>query len=149
MDFSVEAMRPDHITQVLDIERRSFSTPWSSISFANETRNPYSIALVALLGGRVIGYICASQRLDEGHILNLAVHHDHRRKGIARHLLGIVLERLKLGRCRFVYLEVRASNLPARRLYEDAGFREIGRRRLYYIAPEEDAVVMMLELPSF
>ncbi len=142
----VEQMGSRHLDDVLAIERQSYSTPWSSTSFKNEIYNPYSIALVAILEGKVVGYILANYRFHEGHILNVTVHRDHMRKGIGTHLMKLVLEMLRQRQCTVAYLEVRASNNSARQLYEKLGFYEAGRRKAYYIEPFEDAVLMTADL---
>lgn len=138
-------MRESDIPNVVEIENISFSTPWSSQSFKKEIYKPYSISRVAIMDNRVVGYICAERIIDEAHILNLAVHPDCRKVGIGSLLVSTVLEELINTGCRYVYLEVRASNIAAIRLYEGFGFKIIGIRKHYYAMPEEDAYVMMLE----
>jgi ribosomal-protein-alanine N-acetyltransferase len=144
-NISFVPLRNAHIPEILEIEHGAFSTPWSPISFKFEADNPHGLSYVALFEGKVIAYICADIRTDEGHILNLAVHHAMRRKGLATFLINMVTDKMRKEGCRYVYLEVRASNTAARRLYEKLGFKEVGRRRLYYIQPVEDAVLMTLE----
>ena len=136
------------LPDVVGIENISFTTPWSEILFFNEIYKQRSIAKVAVMDKKVIGYICANFVADEGHILNLAVHSDFRRKGIAKTLVENILEELKETDCRFLYLEVRASNNAARELYEGFGFKVVGTRKKYYNKPEEDAVIMSLRLDS-
>lgn len=136
---------------VVEIENISFTTPWSEILFFSEIYKQRSIAKVAAIEEacsvqRVVGYVCANYVMDEGHILNLAVHPDFRKKGIAKTLVENILEELKETDCRFLYLEVRASNNVARELYEGFGFSVVGTRKKYYNKPEEDAVVMMLKI---
>ena len=143
--FTISSMRKIHLAEILDIEKASFTTPWSVNSFLSEIFNPFSISLVALNGESVAGYICAFRVMDEGHILNLAIREDVRRCGIARALIRCALEELSLWGCSSVYLEVRASNNAARRLYEGLGFIEAGIRKGYYISPVEDAVIMQLQ----
>ncbi|MDA8155158.1 MAG: ribosomal protein S18-alanine N-acetyltransferase [Actinomycetota bacterium] len=167
----LEPMDVHHIAQILNIENRSFSTPWSAMSFRNEVFNPDGIAFVAVPGQArnengfeanttkeiltrsetgpakaILGYICAECRFGEGHILNVAVHPAHRRRRLARFMLRAVLEEMRKRGCYTVYLEVRVSNTAAVRLYEEAGFRQTGRRKLYYVRPFEDAVLMQLEM---
>ncbi|MEK6582501.1 MAG: ribosomal protein S18-alanine N-acetyltransferase [Nitrospirota bacterium] len=141
------------LPEVVGIENISFTTPWSEILFFNEIYKQRSIAKVGIIEEarsvqRVVGYICANYVADEGHILNLAVHPDFRRKGIAKTLVENILEELKETDCRFLYLEVRASNNTARELYEGFGFSVVGTRKKYYNKPEEDAVIMSLRLDS-
>lgn len=130
------------IPEVLKIENMSFSTPWSEASFLNEIHKPSSLTKVAVLGDKIIGYICANRIIDECHILNLAVHPYFRRQGIAKTLVEEVQNELKENKCIYIYLEVRTSNFGARKFYEYLGFRVIGIRKNYYIMPMEDAVIM-------
>ena len=139
-------MQESDLPSVVAIERLSFSTPWSEILFFNEIYKQRSIPKVAVIGDRIAGYICANHVADEGHILNLAVHPDFGRRGIANTLVENILEELKENACRFLYLEVRASNNAARKLYEGFGFSVVGTRKEYYAEPKEDAVIMMLRL---
>lgn len=136
------------IPHVLKIERMSFSTPWNEMAFLNEIYNTSSIVKVAVYESKIVGYICANSVIDEGHILNIAVSPDMRRRGIATAMLEKVIDELKKRGCKSVYLEVRASNTVAIRFYENFGFISVGVRRNYYTLPKEDAVVMMLVLLS-
>ena len=70
------------LTDVLEIECMSFTTPWTEAAFFKEIHNLHSITKVAVFEDKVVGYICVTCVLDEGHILNLAVHVDYRRHGI-------------------------------------------------------------------
>jgi len=139
-------MQESDLPSVVEIERLSFTTPWSERLFFNEIYKQRALAQVAAVGDRVIGYICSNYVADEGHILNLAVHPDFRGRGIAKRLVKEILAELKENACRFLYLEVRASNNIAREFYEGLGFEVIGRRNGYYTEPNEDAVLMMLRL---
>ncbi|MEW6001263.1 MAG: ribosomal protein S18-alanine N-acetyltransferase [Nitrospirota bacterium] len=139
-------MRDSDITEVVTIERVLFSTPWSEKAFFKEIHSPYSITKVATVGNNVVGYVCGNCLIDEGHLLNLAVHPDFRRQGIGTALVEEVLIELKKRGCKYLYLEVRVSNVSARTFYEHLKFRVVGVRRNYYTLPTEDALVMMLEL---
>lgn len=142
----IRRMKEEDIPSVVAIEKTSFSLPWSETSFVKELYKPRSVPKVAVLDDTVIGYICIDYVMEEGHILNLAVRPDYRRTGIAHALVEDAVEELRLKECRVVYLEVRASNHAARKLYEGFGFNIVGIRKNYYVAPVEDAVIMMLEL---
>ena len=144
--LTIRTMQESDLPSIVKIERLSFSTPWSEILFFNEIYKQRSIPKVAVIGDRIAGYICANHVADEGHILNLAVHPDFGRRGIANTLVENILEELKENACRFLYLEVRASNNAARKLYEGFGFSVVGTRKGYYTEPKEDAVIMMLRL---
>jgi ribosomal-protein-alanine N-acetyltransferase len=142
----IEDMRGGHLPGIMEIERSSFSTPWSEISFLREMHSPLAISKAAVSEGRVIGYACAYFVGEEGHILNLAVREEQRRRGIGRMLAVRILEELGAKGCKTVFLEVRESNKAAKALYEGLGFRIISVRKAYYALPDEDAVIMRLSL---
>ena len=142
----IRKMLVSDIPQVLQIEHISFSTPWSETAFFSEIYRPYSLSKIAALDENIIGYVCANYVIDEGHILNLAVHPDFRRSGVGTQLIEDLLEELKKTDCRYIYLEVRLSNLEARKFYERFGFRVIATRKNYYVSPNEDAIIMMHRL---
>jgi [ribosomal protein S18]-alanine N-acetyltransferase len=135
----------DDVPRVLEIERMSFTSPWSEAAFLQEIHKHYALSQVAEFGHEVIGYMCINYLFDEGHILNLAVHPDFRRQGVATFLMKGALNILKEKGCRFFYLEVRVSNLAAKTFYERLGFRVVAFRKRYYVSPEEDAALMTLE----
>jgi ribosomal-protein-alanine N-acetyltransferase len=146
LEILLREMQAADISEVMEIERISFTTPWSENAFLKEIHKLYSLTKVAVLGDKVIGYICANYIMDEGHIMNLAVHHNFRRRGIGTKLLEKVLNELKENECRYIYLEVRFSNVRARNFYKRFGFRVAGIRRNYYTSPIEDAALMMRKL---
>ncbi|MBI5075065.1 MAG: ribosomal protein S18-alanine N-acetyltransferase [Nitrospirae bacterium] len=147
-EFLIRDLRPEDVPEVLAIEKASFTTPWSEILFMNEIFKPGSLPKAALLGEKIVGYICANYLLDEGHILNVTAHPDHRRQGIASQLVQHMTDLLGKEGCLIIFLEVRLSNEAALRMYEKAGFRILSARKAYYTHPVEDAVIMSLHLPK-
>lgn len=140
-------MKKENLPQVLEIEKLSYTNPWTRESFLYEiTENPLATYLVAVEGEKVIGYGGIWIVLDEAHITTLAVHPDFRRKGIGEVLLKALIDLAKNRRVQNIILEVRVSNLAAQYLYKKIGFQPIGIRKKYYTRPEEDAVVMSLDL---
>ena len=135
-------MNTDHVSQVAELEKLCFSDPWSENSIAHEIENELSLWLVALDGDRVAGYVGSQSVMGESDMMNIAVHPDYRRQGIAEALVLALVSRLKSEGNYQLTLEVRASNTPAQRLYEKLGFTEVGRRRNYYRAPREDALIL-------
>ena len=93
-----------------------------------------------------IAFLLAWRVADELHIIDMATHPDHRRRGAARALLGHVIDHGRTGGSRYVLLEVRRSNGPAVKLYESLGLRVARMRKNYYSDPVEDALEMMLVL---
>ncbi|OGW40373.1 MAG: ribosomal-protein-alanine N-acetyltransferase [Nitrospirae bacterium GWD2_57_9] len=148
--ITIEPMKKEDLDQVLAIEQASFSQPWSRNLFLGEFRSTtVSTLLVARTRmndrQQVVGYIVFWTVEDEMHILNLAVAEAYRRQGIANKL---VLSGIKLAYrkgAKKAFLEVRASNSGAQKLYSSLGFMGSSIRRGYYDLPEEDAVVMTLE----
>lgn len=142
-------MRREDLPAVLDIERRSFAQPWSRAFFEKELATPFARLVVAVEEAvprpQVIGYTCRWRVTDEVHLLNVAVHPERRGLGHGRALVGAVIAEAEVARTRVVYLEVRAGNVIARRLYRQLGFKDLGVRRGYY-GPGQDAIVMELRL---
>lgn len=143
----LERMNEDHVAQVAALEKLCFPDPWSERSVASELDNPLSLWLVATEGERVLGYVGSQSVLDEADMMNVAVHPDARRRGLARSLVEALIEQLKDREVRMLTLEVRASNEPAKALYESMGFTQVGRRKNYYLAPREDALILRKEWP--
>ena len=142
-------MRREDLLAVLDIERRSFAQPWSRAFFEKELATPFARLVVtveeAVPRPQVIGYTCRWRVTDEVHLLNVAVHPERRGLGHGRALVAGVVGEAEAARARVVYLEVRAGNVIARRLYRQLGFKDLGVRRGYY-GPGQDAIVMELRL---
>lgn len=141
----LEKLNASHVAQIAQLEKICFSDPWSERSVASELENKLSCWLVAMEGEQVAGYIGSQTVCGETDMMNVAVHPDHRRKGIAEKLILALIEELKGMESHCLTLEVRASNAPAIALYEKLGFEEIGRRKNYYRNPREDALILRKE----
>jgi [ribosomal protein S18]-alanine N-acetyltransferase len=137
------------VTAIWAIEKTSFLSPWSRWSFLAELGHQNSRMLVAGPSPpqpwQTWGYLIFWVVLDEMHILNLAVHLDHRRRGIARQLLAAGLAQARELGAELAWLEVRPSNAAARALYASFAFKEVGRRPRYYDDTQEDALLLTLE----
>src|ERR1700674_4859398 len=94
--------------------------------------------------GELCGFVCANAVAGGWEIANMVVAAEFLRRGIAHELLRALIQRAENEAASSILLEVRESNLPARRLYEKNGFREVGRRRVYYGDPVEDAILYEL-----
>lgn len=142
-------MTAEDIPDVLAIEQASFPKPWTRGMFEGELRNPvarcYTLK-VAPDGGaeELAAYMVFWIVHGEAHILNIAVNPAFRGRGVASRLLGMMLQLMRQSLVYEVFLEVRVSNEPARRLYRRFGFRDSFVRKNYY--GDEDAIVMVLEL---
>lgn len=143
--MTIQAMTHAHVAQIAELEKLCFSDPWSEKSVASELDNGLSLWLVALEGETVAGYVGSQTVLDETDMMNIAVHPDFRRRGIAQALVESLVKQLRQRGSRCLTLEVRASNSPAIALYEKLGFQKIGRRKNYYRDPREDALILRKE----
>lgn len=131
--------------QIAQLETICFSDPWSENSIAQELTNPLSFWLVAVEDDKVAGYIGSQTVMGETDMMNVAVHPDFRRRGIAQELIQSLVEVLKARQSHCLTLEVRASNTPAIKLYEKLGFSQVGKRPGYYRKPKEDALILRKE----
>lgn len=138
-------MEEIHVMQVAELEKLCFSEPWSVNSIRSELTNPLSLWLVALEGKQVVGYVGSQSVLGESDMMNIAVRDDCRGRGIATALVKELLELLRRNGNYQLTLEVRASNIPAIKLYEKLGFSQVGRRPNYYHNPKEDALILRKE----
>ena len=144
MQVEITPMTVADLNDVLDIEKNSFTFPWSNSFFVGEiqeTKNADYVLARLQTNGRIIGYVGLWVFFDEGHFTTLVVHPHYRQAGAGSFLLDYLLKRAQSKGARKVYLEVRDSNKVARRLYEKFKFKVIGRRKNYYLI--EDAVVML------
>ena len=145
----IREMKESDLEEVLEIEKRSFADPWSRKLFKETLSFPHSVNFVLRdATGGLLGYINFYLIGDEAHMLNLAIHPDHRKKGFATELLSHAIAFLKSKNAADFFLEVRESNQEAIDLYKRFGFQFIGRRKRYYVKTNEDALVMHLAYGS-
>lgn len=140
--FQIREMQERDIAQVEVIERQIFSVPWSAKSFMSACTTQENIYLVCVIGEKVAGYCGLWTVLGEGNITNMAVAEEYRRKGIAEALMKEMEQRGRKKDVTVFFLEVRESNNPARKLYEKAGYEQIGIRKNFYEKPSENAIIM-------
>ena len=143
--MTIENMRMEHIAQIAKLEQLCFSDPWSEKSIASEIENELACWLVCMNEGRLSGYVGSQTVLGETDMMNVAVHPDDRRKGIAEALVIELMNQLKQHGSHSLTLEVRASNIPAQNLYKKLGFTQVGKRPRYYRNPREDALILRKE----
>lgn len=135
-------MRAEDLDAVLDIERASFSSPWTGRHFLDEIDSPCSFPVVAVTPDRLVaGYLCLKQVLDEAEILDVAVNPELRGRGVGVLQVEEALAFCREKRALSVCLEVRAGNGAAIALYLRLGFRQVGLRKRYY-HDGEDALLM-------
>ena len=135
-------MSEQYVAQVAALEKLCFSDPWSEKSVAGELSNELALWLVADDNGSVLGYIGSQTVMGESDMMNVAVHPDSRKQGVATGLIVGLVEELRRRGSHSLTLEVRASNDSAISLYRKLDFQEVGRRRNYYRNPREDALIL-------
>lgn len=148
-DIVIEKMQTKDIPEVAGIEARVFSMPWSEQGFADALKQD-TIFVTAKQEGQVVGYCGMYCSFEEGEITNVAVLPEAQNHGIGKKIISGLLKVSREKNISRIVLEVRASNTPAIRLYEEFGFQKAGIRKGFYEKPREDAAIMILEqIPSF
>lgn len=142
MSLTLSLMNKTDLTDVLEISTLSLKESWSLDSFSKELTNPLAKYIVAKTKDKIIGFAGLWIIVDEGHITNIAVHPDYRKKGVGSALVDSLIEHSKKWGCSALTLEVRASNIPAQNLYSKYGFQSEGIRKNYYHDNNEDAIIM-------
>lgn len=141
--MEIRPVFPADVAALASMERACFSDPWGEEDIRALVTSDLAFCRLALSDGVPVGYLLGRLIAPEGELLRIATAPDKRRRGVAARLLAAALPAWKDAGAGSVYLEVRASNLPARALYRDAGFADIGIRKNYYRQPTEDACLMM------
>ncbi len=139
--MQIVKMTKEHIPHILKVEAECFSDPWSESMFLEEISGKFAHYYVVEIDGEAIAYMGMWSLSGEGHITNIAVAGNHRRKGIAKSLIEHFIDIARKENLEFMTLEVRASNIAAISLYESFGFTEVGVRKKYY-ENIEDALLL-------
>lgn len=139
--MQIVKMTKEHIPDILKVEAECFSAPWSQAMFLEEISGKFAHYFVAEIEGEAVAYMGMWSLSGEGHITNVAVAGNHRRKGIAKSLIEHFIDIARKENLEFMTLEVRASNIAAISLYEYFGFTQVGVRKKYY-ENTEDALLL-------
>ena len=143
-----EPFTEDRIDAVVAAEARSYQHPWTRGNFSDSLRSGYQ-AQVLMAGDALLGYFVAMKGVDEVHLLNITVPPEYQSQGWGRLMLDALALWSRTQGAQWLWLEVRADNARAQRIYEEHGYRRVGERKGYYPAAggeREDAVVMSLKL---
>lgn len=130
--------------EIEQLEKQSFSDAWSINSIQREINQKRIIIIKD--NNEILGYCIFMIAADEGEILRIAVKENMRKRGIGKNLIISAVSEMKNKGCKGAFLEVRASNSAAIKLYKSTGFEEIGIRKGYYADNHEDAVLFKLEI---
>ena len=145
-EIEIVELKKEHCSQVAEIEKRTFSMPWSEKAFLECVESPDKHYFCVVCKEEVLGYCGYWGVLDEAEIYNVAVKKDSRGRGIGSFLLAKLIECGKSDNRKRFLLEVRFGNKAAISLYKKLGFKEDGIRPNFYDEPKEDALLMSLEI---
>ena len=123
---------PREARQIAALHAASFQRGWSEDEIERLLVDRNVLAEGAKIGGAIAGFIISRIAADEAEILSVAVARAQRGRGLGQALLRLHLGRLAGRGVRSVFLEVGEDNAAACRLYDNAGFEEVGRRKAYY-----------------
>lgn len=142
----IRRMEMKDAQSVYKLSRENFSESWALSAIEKEVTNPVASYFVAEFEGEVIGFGGMWHVLDEGEIMNIAVHKAYHRQGVGQLILQEIIAEAKRRKLVVIHLEVRISNEAAKRLYLKQGFNSITIRKAYYHNPTEDALIMSYEV---
>lgn len=140
--INIRKMTLKDIFSVAEIEKETFSIPWSEKAFQESLSLNNTIYVVAEEADKIVAYCGIYISMEDGNITNVAVSKNHRRKHIGEQAVAYLLRLAKEQGVKHVTLEVRQTNVSAIRLYEKLGFREAGIRKDFYDKPKEHALIM-------
>ena len=143
--FEIVEFNPNHAAAAAEVEKASFSQPWSEQSLLSQLEREDSAMFAAVINGETVGWSGMEHSFGEGSVLNIAVLPQYRRLGIGEALTSALVEKSKQLSLDWLMLEVRPSNTAAVTLYKKLGFAEIGKRPNFYSFPREDALLMRID----
>jgi len=147
--LNYEPMQDADLADVLALEQRVYPYPWSMANFVDSLNSQYQAWVLRDRDGALLGYFLLMAIVDEAHLLNVAVAAERQGQGLGHLLLNQAVACARGLGMESVLLEVRPSNTRALHIYERYGFQQIGRRKGYYPAADqqrEDAIVMRFDL---
>ena len=141
----------DDVRAILTLQQKApEAARWTQGDYEHLMQDPGGKILVAELDTmdppKLLGFAAFHRVIDEVEVRNMAVDPEHRQQGIGRALLVAACEWMLKAGAKRLFLEVRTSNKPAQSLYYSIGFALHSIRKDYYHEPQEDALVLTLEL---
>ncbi|HWR41823.1 ribosomal protein S18-alanine N-acetyltransferase [Sporomusa sp.] len=145
-ELTIRRMQAEDIDEVITVENKAFTTPWSRAAFEEEVgHNDLAHYLVMVKDSQIVGYGGFWLVVDEAHVTNIALLPEYHGHGLGSLLLENMILVAKVKGAVSMTLEVRPSNTAARKLYSRRGFIERGIRPNYYAEIGEDALIMWLD----
>ena len=146
MKLEITGNASDFIKDIAATEAECFSEPWSEEAVTDFLSYPYNGVLVCTTDGDFSGYVTYTNICAEVQIANVATKNEFRRCGVGSALMDALIDLSKKEKAEVITLEVRSKNVPAISLYEKYGFVTVGVRKNFYKKPDDDAILMNLEL---
>lgn len=140
--IKIEKMKEEHLDELSQIEKETFSEPWSKESLRDELDNKNAYFIVAKQNEKVVAYVGLYNICSEGYITNIVVREDYRGNSIGSELMLNILKFAQDNKLKFLTLEVRKSNKLAVNFYNKFQFVSEGVRKNFYRRPREDAIIM-------
>lgn len=140
--IKIEKMKEEHLDELSQIEKETFSEPWSKESLRDELDNKNAYFIVAKQDEKVVAYVGLYNICSEGYITNIVVREDYRGNSIGSELMLNILKFAQDNKLKFLTLEVRKSNKLAVNFYNKFQFVSEGVRKNFYRRPREDAIIM-------
>ncbi|MFD1171232.1 ribosomal protein S18-alanine N-acetyltransferase [Oceanobacillus picturae] len=146
-EITIRKMEIADVDQVMEVERVSFTTPWTTDIFYQEiVDNQYAYYYVIEWNGRIVGYVGTWVVLEDAQVTNIAIMPELRGNKLGEKLFQYMLLQIKLIGATRLSLEVRESNISAQKLYRKFGLVPGGIRKNYYTDNQEDAIVMWVNI---
>ena len=149
MNIEFQRARKEDLEGIHEIEIASFPDPWSVDSlwtFASDESVRTLMCAKEKETGEIIGYYALQYVIDEAEIAIIAVKRKYRRQGLGRIILEEIRRFCQTKKITRLHLEVRSENEAAIHMYRAFGFEEVGRRKNYYEAPKDDAILFSLSI---
>ena len=141
-EITFRKMTANDADAVAEIELKTFSMPWKREDFFRELNKNFAEYIVGEIDEKIVAYAGAWISFNEAEVMNVAVDENFRGLGIGKKLFAELIKICKNRGATAITLEVRPSNLPAIKIYENFGLKSVGRRKNYYDNPTEDALIM-------
>ncbi|MFD1851560.1 ribosomal protein S18-alanine N-acetyltransferase [Oceanobacillus bengalensis] len=146
-EMIIRKMELVDVEQVLEVERASFATPWTTDVFYQEIiDNAHAHYFVIEIDQKIVGYVGVWLVIDDAQITNIAIAPEYRGHRLGEKLFAFVMQMLNSVGVNRLSLEVRVSNIAAQKLYRKFGLVPGGIRKNYYTDNGEDAIVMWVNL---
>ena len=144
LDIKIDEMTLDDVQLLKDNLQSDFDDFWTIENLKSEINNPNSKYFIAKLQNKIVGFVGIWFAYDDVHLMNIVTHKNFRNQGVGKKLLEHIISNIKN---KPLTLEVRSSNFPAIKLYEQFGFKKVGIRKNYYTHNNisEDALIMTKE----